>query len=297
MPLVGSLPDNMVGSLQKVDLSYSRALVDVSSLRHVHSLSLRGCEKVEDVSMLGEMYSLNISDCPRILSIGRLGKVKKLSIIGLTGLREGLPADSEVKELWVDAVTYDKARVSEFQDHDKRINLLHITGKLIFSPDLPMQEVREGRLVFDPDSNIHIPFSKVSVCYFDLRDNCNLTAMRELVLDSCQLPSMFTPMKFPLLRRLLLLRCEGVQEIVFDHLPGLKVLKIDGCGELKNLTIEHDMDVLELFQKAEVETVTIRGVVNRLVIRGCMSLKLLHVLGEVRESDVTGLSDCRVSFH
>eukprot|EP00599_Poterioochromonas_sp_BG-1_P012213 CAMPEP_0173160184 /NCGR_PEP_ID=MMETSP1105-20130129/17674_1 /TAXON_ID=2985 /ORGANISM="Ochromonas sp., Strain BG-1" /LENGTH=44 /DNA_ID= /DNA_START= /DNA_END= /DNA_ORIENTATION= len=44
----------MVGSLQKVDLSYSRALVDVSSLRHVHSLSLRGCEKVEDVSMLGE---------------------------------------------------------------------------------------------------------------------------------------------------------------------------------------------------------------------------------------------------
>eukprot|EP01040_Poterioochromonas_malhamensis_P013325 gene13325-biopygen2952 len=274
MPLVGGLHETMVGSLQKVDLSYSRALVDVSSLRHVHSLSVRGCEKVEDVSMLGEVYSLNISDCPRIVSIGRLGKVKKLSIIGLTGLREELPADSEVKELWVDGV-------SEFEDHDKRINIMPVRGKL----------------VLHSDSYIHIPFSKLSVYCLDLRDNCNLTAMRELVLDSCKLPSMFTPMKFPLLRRLLLLRCEGVQEIVFDHLPGLKVLKIDGCGELKNLTIEHDMDVLELFQKAEVETVTIGGVVNRLVIRGCVSLKLLDVLGEVRESDVTGLSDCRVSFH
>eukprot|EP01040_Poterioochromonas_malhamensis_P003049 gene3049-biopygen444 len=235
MSLVGGLPETMVGSLRKVDLSYSRALIDVSSLRHVHSLSLRGCEKVEDVSMLGEVYSLNISDCPRILSIGRLRKVKKLSIIGLTGLREGLPADSEVKELWVDVVTYDKAGVSEFQDRDKRINLLPVRGDFDFYPD----------------SYRHIPFSKVSVCDFDLRVNCDLAGLRELVLDSCQLPSIFTPMKFPLLRRLLLLRCEGVQEIVFDHLPGLKVLKIDGCGELKNLTIEHDMDVLELFQKAE----------------------------------------------
>jgi hypothetical protein len=219
-----------------------------------------------------------------------LGKVKKLSIEGLTGLRDGLPADNEVKELWVDGDTYVRAGVSEFTDHNKRINIYSsMTGNLFIlarpnsSPPLP------------PYS--HIPFAKVSISSMDLQSNCDLTGIRELVMEQCKLPAEFTPMVFPELRRLLLLKCEGVERIAFDRLPGLKVLKIDGCAELKNMIIEHEMEVLELSMQAQVVNLTIVAAVKTLIIRDTQTLKLLDVRAPVDASLVSGLKNCQILYH
>lgn len=211
IPLLPALPDRIVfGSMLKVDLSWNKGLNDVSSLRDVHTLNIRNCEQVEDVSLLGDVFSLNISNCYRILSISQLGRVKKLSINGLTALRDGLPADNEVKELWVDTTTYITAGVSEFKDQNKRINLC--TPQEL-SPSLKYH------------SYLRLPFSRLSVDFFDLQANCDLTAIRELVLEKCLLPAEFPPMMSSELRRLLLLECKGMQKINFDSLPKLKILK------------------------------------------------------------------------
>lgn len=285
MPLLTSLPDTLglvLGSLHRVDLSHSKKLVDVSSLRRVHTLNLKGCELLEDVSMLGDVYSLNINDCPRILSINALGKVKKLSIKGLKELRDGLPADSEVKELWVDTEGYVRAGVPNFKDHDKRINIFSAVRGGLFGPSGP------------PPPYSHIPFVKIYISSLDLRGNCDLTGIRELVMEQCKLPSQFTPTLFPELRRLLLLRCDGVERIAFDRLPNLKMLKIDGCNELKNVCIEHEMEQLELFSRAEVVHLTIRAAVKVLILRSCSALKLLDIMAPIGVYEVSGLKNCRV---
>lgn len=285
MPLFSSLPDTILDSLQKVDLSYNKGLRDVSSLRRVHTLSLKGCEQVEDVSILNEVYSLNISDCPRILSISRLGKVKKLSIKGLKQLRDGLPTDNDVKELWVDIETFVTAGVPQFKDRNKRIN--------IYS-DAQTDFIDSSR---SPPAYSHISFTKVSITFQDLRSNCDLTGIRVLVMERCKLPAEFTPTVLPELQRLLLLRCQGVQRIIFERLPILKVLKIDGCAELRNLSIEHELEVLELLTGAGVVNLTIRAPLKTLIAKGGSSLKLLDVMAPVGEYEVRGLKNYRMVVH
>lgn len=279
IPLLLALPNCIVfGSVIKVDLSWNKGVNDVSSLRHVHMLNLRNCEQVEDVSMLGDVFSLNISNCYRILSICQLGRVKKLNIRGLTALRDGLPVDNQVKELWVDTTTYITAGVSEFKDQNKRINLC-----------------TEQELSPYPQyhSYIRLPFSRLSIDFFDLQANCDLTAIRELVLEKCLLPAEFPSMMSSELRRLLLFECKRVHKINFDYLPKLKILKIDGCDELENLIVEHQMEVLELLVRAKVVNLRIRAALKRLIIR-CGLLKLLDVIAPIEVYDISELKDCRM---
>ncbi len=287
MPLKDpSMDISALGGVARLDLSYS-SIKDVSSLRHVHTLNLQGCSEVVDVSMLGEVYDLNISECPRILSINGLGKVKKLSVKGLTSLQDGLPLDAEAREVITDPITYQLAGISELNDHKKRVGIR-----------APARNLNPfGGPSTDLIQHFKIPFTHVSVLNHDLRNYSDLTGIEDLVLTRSILPPDFPTAFFPQLKRLLLLECEGIDRLVFDLMPNLKVLKIDRCVDLKNVTVEHEMDELVLFADAKIVNLTIRAPLKLLNVNRTTALEMIDVRAPVSRFEIAGMIKSAVNMN